>query len=313
MASRVPAGRPGPSLQAQREQANRRGAARLDERQRRQEQKRLEEQGDIASAGLTRKREREDSGGEAGPVSDEYGSLRLGSRARTFVSTAGQHGFTCVLCNVTLPSQELYQQHLAGPSHAKAVRAQAKEEDRRRRGIGAAHDAVAAAQWTVNTADAPVKRYTSNIGGAAASIGGDRSVHPTRSSRNAGEEAAAAPNDDHAEPALPKHISSHRRRAGADLDLSIDGWVPPLPNVAEIDESVVVGSVQAVAAARPGAAHTGPPLAQTTAQDKIESGYGGLKVATEAVAPAADADDIGGPPLKPFALVDYGSDSDESD
>ena len=238
----------------------------------------------------------------------------LGSRARTFVSTAGQHGFTCVLCNVTLPSQELYQQHLAGPSHAKAVRAQAKEEDRRRRGIGAAHDAVAAAQWTLNTADAPVKRYTSNIGGAAASIGGDRSVHPTRSSLNAGEEAAAASNDDHAEPALPKHISSHRRRAGADLDLSIDGWVPPLPNVAEIDESIVVGSVPAVAAARPGAAHTGPPLAQTnetTEQDKIESGDGGLKV--EAVAPAADADDIGGPPLKPFALVDYGSDSDGSD
>ena len=301
------------SLQAQREQANRRGEARLDERQRRQELKRAAEQGG-AGAGPAKRiaagEAERGPGGEAGPSGDEYGSLRLGSAAKAFVSTAGQHGFTCALCQVTLPSQQLYQQHLAGPAHAKAVRARAAEEERRRRGIGGAHDAVAGAQWT----------SMSSAGAARDRPDGGGGLPRAPAFRGAGGAAAAAagegaPAAGEGEPALPKHISSHRKRPEAEMDLSIDGWVPPMPTVRDIDEDLVIGAAAAV----PAAAAAGD-AAEPARGDEAARSDGAAGDRAPAPPPRADAhrppstaEDEGSPggPAKPFALVDYDSDDSE--
>lgn len=232
------------SLQQQREHANAKEAARLDERYRRQQQNRQGEQdGDIneglRAESIGEKRQRyfehfsEDGGDKRGGQKDEYGSLRLGSSAKTFVSTAGQNGFVCVLCNVTLPSRELYQQHLSGPAHAKAERQKAEELDRLRRGIGKANDALAAARWNANSGDIIISNHDARYQDGES---GRREVQIQKVGRPVEQTSEEIP-------ALPKHISSFRNTIELDEDYSIDGWVPPLPSVVGIDEEVLLGDL----------------------------------------------------------------------
>ena len=259
----------GGSLQEQRVRANERAGERQNERKRRQERKRAAETGDVAGG----EGEGKGSGAGAEPE-DEYGSLRLGASAKAFVSTAGQHGYVCMLCRVTLPSLELYEQHIAGSTHAKAVRAQEEERDRQRRGIGSAHDALAAAQWSARATNGSAKHASTN--GQVMTHAMDAAMAPATAmatatvaggGRRGGEEvfrppAAGAPRlmsttttttttttaadgsgkgvEDSEADALPTHISTRKKKKVAEPDLSIDGWLPPLPTVRAIDERLVL-------------------------------------------------------------------------
>ena len=244
------------SLQEERERANERAGERRDERLKRQERKRAAEQGGREEK---RRRDEEEDDGKHGMQDEEYGSLRLGASAKAFVSTAGQHGYVCALCRVTLPSLQLYEQHMAGSAHAKAVRALEEERDRQRRGVGSAHDALAGAQWSTSAvrdkgqlasiANGQKGLSTISPSHGRADRGGDALRPPPPTRVPTATAAAAAPAasirgkdiaNEIEEDSLPAHISTRKKKKKVELDLSIDGWLPPLPTVRAIDERLVL-------------------------------------------------------------------------